>query len=105
MIGGNDFCVNICTVPRPWSILKDHKKNLISALRILKDNLPRTLVFVVTPPHLKEAVPIVRGRDYMWPCYFSTMLPCSCMFALKYTDQRSIYNEVIERFVYSFQIV
>ena len=94
----------MCTLPSPWTTLKDHKKNLISALRIFRDNLPKTLVFVVTPPHLKEAVAIGRGRDSMWSYYFLSMF-CSCLFGLKNADQRSIYYEIMERFVYNFQIV
>ena len=94
----------MCTIPCPWSIIKDHKKNLISALRIFRDNLPRTLVFVTTSPHLKEAVAISRGRDSIWTYYFFSMF-CSCMFGLKNADQRSIYYEIMERFVYNLQIV
>ncbi|KAK1118668.1 hypothetical protein K0M31_014972 [Melipona bicolor] len=97
MIGANDFCGNVCTASCPWSILEDHRKNLISSLRILRDNLPRTIVFVITPPHMKELVASRRGSDNMWIPYFYSMLFCSCMFALKYAHQRPIYYEVIER--------
>ncbi|CAD1473038.1 unnamed protein product [Heterotrigona itama] len=100
MIGCNDFCGNMCTAPCPWSILKSHRNDLISALRILRDNLPRTLVFLATPPHMKEAVATRKGRDSMWTCYLSSMIFCPCMFASKYADQRSIYYEVIERWQY-----
>ncbi|KOX78399.1 Phospholipase B1, membrane-associated [Melipona quadrifasciata] len=96
LIGANDFCGNLCTVSCPWSILEDHRKNLVSSLRILRDNLPRTIVFVITPPH-KELVASRRGRDNTWISYFYSMLFCPCMFALKYAHQRPIYYEVIER--------
>ncbi|XP_043526156.1 phospholipase B1, membrane-associated-like isoform X2 [Frieseomelitta varia] len=97
MIGANDFCGNVCTASCPWSILEDHRKNLISALRILRDNLPRTIVFVLTPPNGKEIVASRRGTDTMWICYVYSMLFCPCMFGLKYADQRPIYYEIIER--------
>ncbi|KAK9299378.1 hypothetical protein QLX08_007614 [Tetragonisca angustula] len=97
MIGANDFCGNVCTASCPWSILEDHRKNLITALRILRDNLPRTIVFFLTPPHLKEIVASRRGRETMWICYIYSMLFCPCMFGLKYADQRPIYYEVMDR--------
>ncbi|XP_076482060.1 phospholipase B1, membrane-associated-like [Bombus vancouverensis nearcticus] len=95
MIGSNDFCINTCATS-PWSMLNDHKIDLIHTLRILRDNLPRTFVALIPPPHLKELVAAHKGRESL-RCYVSSMIECSCMFALQFRDQRPEYYELIER--------
>ena len=97
MIGGNDFCINTCATS-PWTMLNDHKIDLINTLRILRDNLPRTFVALIPPPHLKELVAVHQGRESL-VCYLSSMIECSCMFALQFRDQRPEYYKIIERFV------
>lgn len=93
LIGANDFCTNICTVP-PWSILEEHRIDLINTFRILRDNLPRTLVSLVIVPHLKEFVVTRKGRNSL-KCYMMTTFECSCLFALQFRDQREEYYEII----------
>jgi len=50
MIGGNDFCADICYRPDPFKAVEIHRKDMIETLDYLRDNLPRTLVNVVLPP-------------------------------------------------------
>lgn len=50
MIGGNDFCIDICYKNNTEQILNDHRKDLIEILRLLRDHLPRTIVNIVPPP-------------------------------------------------------
>ncbi|XP_043603668.1 phospholipase B1, membrane-associated-like isoform X1 [Bombus pyrosoma] len=95
MVGSNDFCTNMC-VTSLRTMLNDHKIDLINTLRILRDNLPRTFVALIPPPHLKELVTAYQGRESL-PCYVSSMIGCSCMFALKFRDQRPEYYKIIER--------
>ncbi|XP_048269589.1 phospholipase B1, membrane-associated [Bombus terrestris] len=95
MIGGNDFCINTCATS-PRTMLNDHKIDLINTLRILRDNLPRTFVALIPPPHLKELVAAHQGRESL-VCYLSSMIECSCMFALQFRDQRPEYYKIIER--------
>ncbi|XP_050598512.1 phospholipase B1, membrane-associated-like isoform X2 [Bombus affinis] len=96
MIGSNDFCANMCTTSSPWTMLNDHKTDLINTLRILRDNLPRTFVALIPPPHLKELITAHHGRESL-QCYVSSMIGCSCMFALQFRDQRPEYYKIIER--------
>lgn len=49
MIGDNDFCSEFCYNDFN-SILKEHESDLVTALRILKKNLPRTFVNIIPPP-------------------------------------------------------
>ncbi|XP_012248453.1 phospholipase B1, membrane-associated-like, partial [Bombus impatiens] len=97
MIGSNNFCINKCATS-PWSMLNDHKIDLIHTLKILRDNLPRTFVALIPPPHLKELVAAHQGRE-SFLCYLASMIECSCMFALQFRDQRPEYYKLIERFV------
>lgn len=50
MIGGNDFCLDICYYDNQDKVLEKARADLILALRILRENLPRTMVNVVLPP-------------------------------------------------------
>lgn len=50
LIGPNDFCSDFCYQPNPEKSVKKHKLDLMATLRILRDNLPRTMVNLVTPP-------------------------------------------------------
>ncbi|XP_033362635.1 phospholipase B1, membrane-associated-like isoform X1 [Bombus vosnesenskii] len=96
MIGSNDFCSNMCATSSPWTMLNDHKIDLIHTLRILRDNLPRTFVALIPPPHLKELVAAHQGRE-SFLCYLASMIECSCMFALQFRDRRPEYYKLIER--------
>ncbi|XP_050493578.1 phospholipase B1, membrane-associated-like [Bombus huntii] len=95
MIESNDFCINKCATS-PWSMLNDHKINLIHTLRILRNNLPGTFVALIPPLHLKELVAAHQGRE-SFLCYLSSIIECSCIFALQFRDQRPEYYKIIER--------
>lgn len=49
MVGSNDFCLDICYYDNQDKLLDDAERNTIHVLRILRENLPRTLVNVVIP--------------------------------------------------------
>ncbi|XP_006618964.1 phospholipase B1, membrane-associated-like isoform X4 [Apis dorsata] len=95
-IGHNDFCSEICAVPSPWSIVENHRIQLVETLRILRDNLPRTFIAIQLPPHLKELVASRKGRNSL-KCYVTTMIECSCLFALQFQDRRQEYYKIITR--------
>lgn len=50
LIGPNDFCSDFCYLPYPEKSIENHRRELIETLRILQENLPRTIVNLVTPP-------------------------------------------------------
>ncbi|EZA61435.1 Phospholipase B1, membrane-associated [Ooceraea biroi] len=96
MIGGNDFCTDICWVSSPWTILEKHKEHMLQVLRTLRDNLPRTFVALIAPPHLgvladsyKERLPLI--------CYFTQNIECGCMVGLAYKRFRPMYDDIIRR--------
>ncbi|XP_077262344.1 phospholipase B1, membrane-associated isoform X2 [Temnothorax americanus] len=96
MIGSNDFCTEICWIPSPWSILETHKTDLLQALRTLRDNLPRTFVALIPPPHLKALVKTREGRPSL-NCFLTTEVECSCMFGLTFQRFRSMYYDIMRQ--------
>lgn len=49
MVGSNDFCLDICYSPNQDKLPEQAGQDLHLVLRILRENLPRTLVNVVLP--------------------------------------------------------
>lgn len=49
MIGSNDFCLDICYFNNQDKLIEVARSNMIRVLRILRENLPRTLVNLVVP--------------------------------------------------------
>ncbi|XP_018359808.1 PREDICTED: phospholipase B1, membrane-associated-like isoform X1 [Trachymyrmex cornetzi] len=94
MIGANDFCNEICWTSSPWSILENHKVDLLQVLRILRDNLPRTFVALIPPPHLKNLVDTRKGRP-SFKCFVTTDIECSCMFGLAFQRYKSMYYDIM----------
>ncbi|XP_031370461.1 phospholipase B1, membrane-associated-like [Apis dorsata] len=95
-IGANDFCSQMCVPSSPWSILEKHRIDLINTFRILRDNLPRTLISLIIVPNLKEYVITSKKRNLL-RCYIVTTIACSCLFGLQFQDQRQEYYEVMSR--------
>jgi hypothetical protein len=50
MIGSNDFCSHMCYLKDISMTSKLHKNNLVKALDYMRDNMPRTIVNLVSPP-------------------------------------------------------
>ncbi|XP_053998747.1 phospholipase B1, membrane-associated-like isoform X3 [Hylaeus anthracinus] len=96
MIGSNNFCMQLCSMPSPWSLLKAHEEDMVRTLRILRDNLPRTFVALIPPPHLKALVDTRNGRNFI-DCYFTTTIECPCLFGLQYRDRLQEYYEIMRR--------
>lgn len=74
-IGANDICSGVCNLKDPNKMPKIHKKYLLQALRYLKENLPRTLVNVVSKPRV-EAPMFFPNKDPM--CQLLHLVECSC---------------------------
>ncbi|KAG5328800.1 PLB1 Phospholipase, partial [Acromyrmex heyeri] len=96
MIGANDFCNEMCWISSPWSILENHKVDLLQVLRILRDNLPRTFVALIPPPHLKNLVDTRKGRP-SFQCFVTTDVECSCLFGLRFQRYKSMYYDIMRQ--------
>lgn len=79
MIGGNDFCLDICYYDNQDDAVDMHEKHLVEVLRTIRDNLPRTMVSVGLPPDV-EILLNLRGKSEI--CQFLHYWECPCMFSL-----------------------
>lgn len=116
LIGGNDFCSNMCYLNPPEKALKYHEQNLLAVLRIFREYLPRTLVNIVASPskfgiafclnfkHLQStSLPLTdvdiltqfRGKPQ--ECVTLHVLECPCFMATRFASQRQRYIKIIER--------
>ena len=48
-MGVNDFCSHICYFDDQEQLINDAERSIINSLRIIRDNLPRTLVNLMLP--------------------------------------------------------
>lgn len=94
MIGSNDFCLDMCYLDDPATSAPSHERDLIEALRTLRDNLPRLLVNVVLPPSM-SVITDMPGKPM--DCVSSHYLECPCMFTLQFADRRKWFLEIIAR--------
>ncbi|XP_031640385.1 phospholipase B1, membrane-associated [Contarinia nasturtii] len=94
LIGPNDFCSDFCYLPYPEKSVENHRRELIETLRILRDNLPRTIVNLVTPPSMKVIYQL-RGKPK--ECVSSNHFECPCIFGFKYGHLRQLYFNIITK--------
>ncbi|KAL7047264.1 hypothetical protein ACKWTF_002852 [Chironomus riparius] len=78
MIGSNDFCLDVCYYDNQDKLIDDAERNMIHVLRIIRENLPRTLVNVLIPVDVgllftfKQISPECKGFHYAeCPCLAS----------------------------------
>lgn len=94
MIGGNDFCLDVCYSPNQEKVLEKARNNLILALRILRENLPRTLVNVVAPPNVGI---LTHFTNKPHECDTLHYIECPCMFSLNHLRNRERTMNTIRR--------
>ncbi|XP_018318544.1 phospholipase B1, membrane-associated [Agrilus planipennis] len=93
-IGGNDFCWDMCFRSNPESIVDKHRNNLIEALRILRDNLPRTLVNVINAPSI-EIIANIPNKPPI--CYITHSAECPCIFGLGYQNYQPMFTDIMRK--------
>lgn len=94
MIGGNDFCLDICYFPNQDKVLEKARNDLILALRILRENLPRTMVNVVLPPDVSILTRFTNKPD---ECKSLHYVECPCFFSLNHMKNRKRSMDTIRR--------
>jgi len=85
MTGANDFCSGICMQHDTNVILNNAARDLIATLRLLKANLPRTLVNVVLPPNVNILMKLKNAPVH---CGLIHTFACPCLFNPTYAPQR-----------------
>ena len=99
MIGGNDFCSDVCyqTNATNW-INQIQEKYLIKTLRYLRNSMPRTLVNLVPSPLVSLSFSM--DKAYLpLSCYLSRPIECSCLFGPKYSNRRNLFRKLERNFV------
>lgn len=94
MIGGNDFCLDICYFQNQEKVLERMRNDLTLALRIIRENLPRTLVNVVLPPNVKILTNFINRPD---ECKALHYVECPCFFSLNHLKNRERSLDTIRR--------
>ena len=80
-IGGNDFCLDVCYYNSQEMVLQNMRRDLTLVLRILRDNLPRTMVNIVLPPN----VAIIKNfTNKPAECETLHYVECPCMMSLNH---------------------
>lgn len=94
MIGGNDFCLENCYHDNQNEIVEKAGRDLKIVLRILRENLPRTLVNVVLPPDVSILTRMTNRPD---ACKTLHYFECPCMFSLTHFRTRERSVDTIKR--------
>lgn len=94
MIGSNDFCLDICYYDNQDKVLERARADHILALRILRENLPRTMVNVVLPPDVTIVTRFVNRPD---TCKATHYGECPCLFSLNQQKNRDRSVDTIRR--------
>ncbi|KAJ6645952.1 Phospholipase B1, membrane-associated [Pseudolycoriella hygida] len=94
LIGPNDFCLDMCYAANPEKSVDYHEKDLITTLRTLRNNLPRTMVNLVTPPSMR-VITELRGKPA--ECESTHHIECPCAFGFAFRKKRKYYFDIMER--------
>ncbi|XP_030754633.1 phospholipase B1, membrane-associated-like [Sitophilus oryzae] len=92
--GHNDFCTNVCYEKDFQQVLRRHENDMKYVLRILKHNLPRTVVNILPPFNLRE----ITNQPNQGPfCQLSRTFYCPCVMALQYAHlMQKIFNLMLD---------
>lgn len=94
MVGGNDFCLDMCYYDNQEKVLEKARNSLIQALRILRENVPRTLVNVVLPP---DVTILTRFTNKPNECKTLHYIECPCFFSLTHLKNRGRSIDTMRR--------
>ncbi|XP_058835372.1 phospholipase B1, membrane-associated [Topomyia yanbarensis] len=94
LIGGNDFCANICYTNPPEKTLEYHEKNILTALRIFRDYLPRTFVNLIASPDVGI---LTRFKGKPHQCVTMHAVECPCFIASRFRSEKQRFLKLIEK--------
>lgn len=107
-IGLNNFCFEICYYKDYKSVLNKHRKDLTETLRILRDNLPKTIInFILIPSKLinlfsffnrifsdlRKLVELKISNPF---CEIARRFECPCMFGSQFEHIRNTLYSLME---------
>ncbi|XP_055692992.1 phospholipase B1, membrane-associated-like [Lutzomyia longipalpis] len=99
MIGGNDFCSDVCYQANATMWINEmQEKYLIESLRYLRDNLPRTIVNLVPSPLISLSFSMDNVQT-PFSCSLTRPIECSCLFGPSYSKDRKLFRSLERKFV------
>lgn len=87
MIGSNDFCLDICYFSNQDKLIEVARSNMVRALRILRENLPRTLVNLVVPVGKRKKIFLHSNRIFWIRNYVYRFADVTIIFGFKQTSR------------------
>lgn len=92
LVGGNDFCLDICYYEDQDRLVDKAEHDLMTTLRYLRDNFPRTMVNVAIPPDVVSLLLTMRGKPM--ECVMTHYFECPCVFSLNHqmTIRRTMHT-------------
>ncbi|KRT82337.1 lipase, partial [Oryctes borbonicus] len=92
-MGANNFC-QFCFEGSIKNVIEQHRKDLLTALRMLRENLPRTFVTLINAPYVN-----LLGSFQNLPasCYISQRISCPCVVGEAFKARRDEVPELIRR--------
>lgn len=97
-IGANDICSYVCSLDNPNELPENHRRNLMEALRYFKENLPRSLINVVSKPKVRILLNFTMKTKY---CELLHLGMCSCFSGLFFnatTETKKWFEEIEEKY-------
>ncbi|GLV41282.1 uncharacterized protein CBL_04806 [Carabus blaptoides fortunei] len=94
MIGANNFCLDICYQADLEYVLQEHRRDMIQTFRLLRDNLPRTIVNLVPAPDVTVLKEMTNKPN---TCVFTNRIECYCLFANQFVQHVKKYHDIIKR--------
>lgn len=95
-IGANDICIDQCFYNTTEDFLMKHRRDLYRTLKILKDNIPRLMVNIISIPNI-DKLAAMKGMPLLCDLLHRAECPCVISDALS-TEQRKQRAETIRRF-------
>ncbi|XP_049939390.1 phospholipase B1, membrane-associated-like [Schistocerca serialis cubense] len=94
LIGGNDFCIDMCYEGKAAGAVESHRRELMETLDYLRANLPRTIVNLVVAPHLRI---LVEAEDMPGRCWLTHHVECPCLMGSRFLAQRQQFFDIMSR--------
>ncbi|XP_022919288.1 phospholipase B1, membrane-associated-like [Onthophagus taurus] len=95
MIGANDFCSSICFYKNPENAVQKHQEDLLISLRLLRDNLPKTFVSVITPPDVSQLANFTNSPSQ---CELTQRIFCPCFVGVRFKNRKDEFQKLIKKF-------
>uniref|UniRef100_A0A1A9W2L3 Phospholipase B1, membrane-associated n=1 Tax=Glossina brevipalpis TaxID=37001 RepID=A0A1A9W2L3_9MUSC len=98
-VGNNDFCTDLCHYDNKTVFLRNHEEDLLKSFRLLKKNVPRLLVNLLTIPNLINNLHS-QLKKVNWMCQAIQRFVCHCIFSDRYDDD---YLQMISNLMQQWQ--